>query len=91
MILCQVLNSEQTRDFTLILCHLLQLCNPSTDKGENQNKFFSVLPKRCWFDYFFDKIVCNPALDSDDETHEDGSRDEEDSVDVSTDADDDSE
>ena len=27
LISCQVLNSEQTRDFTFILCHLLQLCN----------------------------------------------------------------
>ena len=61
------------------------------DKDGTQNKFFSVLPKQCWSDYFPDKIVCDPALDLSDKTHEYGLRDEEDSMDVSTDADDDSE
>ena len=61
------------------------------NKDGDQNKFFSVLPKRCWSDYFSEKIVCNPELDSGDEADEAGSRDEEDSVDVSTDADDNSE
>ena len=61
------------------------------DKDGSPNRFFSVLPKRCWSDYFSDKIACNPAQDSGDETHEYGMRDEEDSVDVSTDADDNSE
>ena len=61
------------------------------DKDWNRNKLFSCLPKRCWSDYFSEKIVCDPGLDSGDESHESGSRHEEDSVDVSTDADDNSE
>ena len=50
-----------------------------------------MLPKRCWGDYFSEKIVCGPALDSGNETHKDGLGDKEDSVGVSTDADDNSE
>jgi len=61
------------------------------DKDGNDSKFFSVLPKRCWSDYFSDKIVCDPAMNSEDESVEEGARDEEDSVDVSTDSGDDSE
>ena len=61
------------------------------DKDGTQNKFFSVLPKRCWSDYFSNKIVYNPSLDLGDETHEYGLGDEEESVGVSTDADDDNE
>ena len=61
------------------------------DNDGTQNKFFFMLSKQCLSDYFLDKIACDPALDSGNETHEYGSRDEEDSVDVSTDVDDDSE
>ena len=60
------------------------------DKDGPRNKFFSLLPKRCWSDYFSEKIACDPALDFCDEAHKSGSQDEEDSVDVSTDADDNS-
>ena len=61
------------------------------DKDGTRNKFFSLLLKHCWSDYFSNKIACDPALDSGDEAHESGSQDEEDSVDVSTNADDNSE
>ena len=57
------------------------------DKDGTRNKFFSLLPKHCWSEYFSDKIARDPDLDSGDEAHESGSQDEEDSVDVSTDAD----
>ena len=60
------------------------------DTDGNINKFFCCLPKRCWGDYFSEKIICDPALDSGDESHESGSQQEEDSDDVSTDADDNS-
>ena len=43
--------------------------NLFADKDGNQNKFFSVLPKRHWSDYFSKKIVCNLALNLDDEGH----------------------
>ena len=70
------------------LTSIVQPLSCFEDKDGTRNKFFAVLPKRCWSDYFSDEITCDPALDSGDEAHEYDSRNEGDSVDVSSDEDD---
>ena len=61
------------------------------DKDSNQKSSSPCCQKRCWSDYFSKEIVCDPELDSGNKADEAGTQDEVDSVDVSTDAEDNTE